>query len=80
MIGRRSVDRLLLQAARHAVMQARGVGQQLRMDAAADHRGELVVRGAEVGPEKAADVRGVALQGGMVLMQARMMMMVHQRV
>lgn len=79
MIGR-SVKRLLLQAARHAVVQAR-VGQQLRMDAAADHCGELVVCSAEIGPEETADVCGVAFQSCVMLVQTRVMMMVrrHQR-
>lgn len=80
MISRRAVNRLLLQAAGHAVVQARRVGQQLRVDAATDHRGELVVRSAEIRPEEAADVGGVALESGVVLMQSRVMMMVHQRV
>lgn len=82
MTGRR-VHRLLLQAARHTVMQTRGVGQQaVRMQSASDHGGELVVRGAEIGAEEAADV-GVALQGGVMLMQARRVMVMmrgHQRV
>jgi len=68
--GRR-VQRLLLQAAGHPVMEARRVRQQMRVETTADHGGELVVRGAKVRPEQAADVGGVALERGVMLMQAR---------
>lgn len=53
------------------------------MEAAADHSAEFVVRGAEIGHEEATDVGGVALQGAMMLMKTRgvmMMMRGHQPV
>lgn len=53
------------------------------MEATADHGGEFVVRGAEIGHQEAPDVGGVALQGCMVLMETRGVMMVmrgYQRV
>lgn len=52
------------------------------MEATADHSGEFVVRGAEIGHQEATDVGGVALEGGMMLMKTRVMMMMrgHQRV
>jgi len=70
------VERLLLQATRHPVMEARRVGQEMRVEATADHGGEFVVRGAKVRPEEAADVGGVALERGVMLMQARRVVMV----
>lgn len=65
---------LLLQAARHPVMQR--VGDQMRMKTPADHGGELVVRGAQVGAQQASYVRGVALQAGVVLMKTGSVVMV----
>lgn len=73
---------LLLQAAGHPVVQGRGIGDQVRMKAPADHGGELVVRRAQVGAQEAPDVRRVALESGVVLVQAGVMMMMggHQGV
>lgn len=41
----------------------------MRVEASADHGGELVVSGAQVGPDETSDVRRVALEGGVMLVQ-----------
>lgn len=66
------VRRLLLQAARHPVVEGGGrLRDEVRVKASADHRGQLVVRRAEVRPEQAAYVGRVALQARVVLVEAR---------
>lgn len=63
-------------------METRGVRQQMRMKTTAHHSGELVVRGAKIWPEETADISGIALQSGVMLMQTRRVMMMvrgHQR-
>ena len=57
-VVRGRVGGLLLEAAGHAgVVEGGRVGQEVRVQAAADHRRELVVRRAELGPQEAAYVR-----------------------